>query len=101
MQKLGRIHTWAILSEVKNARIGEGTKVSHLTYVGDADVGKSVNFGCGCVTVNYTGKEKHRTVIGDHAFIGCNSNLVAPSGLAIMDIRPRAPPSPTMCPRTH
>ena len=64
--------------EVKNARIGEGTKVSHLTYVGDADVGKSVNFGCGCVTVNYTGKEKHRTVIGDHAFIGCNSNLVAP-----------------------
>lgn len=64
--------------EVKNAQIGEGTKVSHLTYVGDADVGKSVNFGCGCVTVNYTGKEKHRTVIGDHAFIGCNSNLVAP-----------------------
>lgn len=64
--------------EVKNAQIGEGTKVSHLTYVGDADVGKSVNFGCGCVTVNYTGKEKHRTVIGDHAFIGCNTNLVAP-----------------------
>lgn len=64
--------------EVKNAQIGEGTKVSHLTYVGDADVGKNVNFGCGCVTVNYTGKEKHRTVIGDHAFIGCNSNLVAP-----------------------
>ena len=64
--------------EVKNAQIGEGTKVSHLTYVGDADVGKGVNFGCGCVTVNYTGKEKHRTVIGDHAFIGCNSNLVAP-----------------------
>lgn len=64
--------------EVKNARIGEGTKVSHLTYVGDADVGARVNFGCGCVTVNYTGKEKHRTVIGDHAFIGCNTNLVAP-----------------------
>ncbi len=64
--------------EVKNAQIGEGTKVSHLTYVGDADVGKGVNFGCGCVTVNYTGKEKHRTVIGDHAFIGCNTNLVAP-----------------------
>lgn len=64
--------------EVKNARIDEGTKVSHLTYVGDADVGKHVNFGCGCVTVNYTGKEKHRTVIGDHAFIGCNTNLVAP-----------------------
>lgn len=64
--------------EVKNSVIDEGTKVSHLTYVGDSDVGKGVNFGCGCVTVNYTGKEKFRTTIGDHAFIGCNTNLVAP-----------------------
>lgn len=64
--------------EVKNSSIGEGTKVSHLTYVGDSDVGSGVNFGCGCVTVNYTGKEKFRTKIGDHAFIGCNTNLVAP-----------------------
>ncbi len=64
--------------EVKNSVIDEGTKVSHLTYVGDSDVGKNVNFGCGCVTVNYTGKEKFRTTIGDFAFIGCNTNLVAP-----------------------
>lgn len=64
--------------EVKNSVIDEGTKVSHLTYVGDSDVGKGVNFGCGCVTVNYTGKEKFRTTIGDHAFIGCNTNLIAP-----------------------
>ncbi|MCM1364550.1 MAG: UDP-N-acetylglucosamine diphosphorylase [Faecalibacterium sp.] len=64
--------------EVKNSNIDEGTKVSHLTYVGDSDVGKGVNFGCGCVTVNYTGKKKFRTTIGDHAFIGCNTNLIAP-----------------------
>ncbi len=64
--------------EVKNSTIGNSTSVSHLTYVGDSDVGKNVNFGCGCVTVNFTGKEKFRTTIGDHAFIGCNTNLVAP-----------------------
>ena len=64
--------------ELKNSRIGEGTKISHLTYVGDSDVGAGVNFGCGTVTVNYDGKHKFRTVIGDHAFIGCNTNLVAP-----------------------
>lgn len=64
--------------EVKNSEIDDGTKVSHLTYVGDSDVGKEVNFGCGVVTVNYTGKEKFRTTIGDRAFIGCNTNLIAP-----------------------
>lgn len=64
--------------EVKNSTIGSKTSVSHLTYVGDSDVGEGVNFGCGCVTVNFTGKEKFRTTIGDHAFIGCNTNLVAP-----------------------
>ena len=64
--------------EVKNSNIDTGTKVSHLTYVGDSDVGKRVNFGCGTVTVNYTGKAKFRTTIGDDAFIGCNTNLVAP-----------------------
>ncbi len=64
--------------EVKNSNIDEGTKVSHLTYVGDSDVGKRVNFGCGTVTVNYDGKRKHRTTIGDDVFIGCNTNLVAP-----------------------
>ena len=64
--------------EIKNSSIGNGTKVSHLTYVGDSDVGGGVNFGCGTVTVNYDGLAKHRTVIGDNAFIGCNTNLVAP-----------------------
>lgn len=64
--------------EVKNSTIDEGTKVSHLTYVGDSDVGKRVNFGCGTVTVNYDGKNKHRTTIGDDCFIGCNTNLIAP-----------------------
>lgn len=64
--------------EVKNSTIGEGTSVSHLTYVGDSDVGSGVNFGCGVVTVNFNGKTKNRTVIKDRAFIGCNTNLVAP-----------------------
>ncbi len=64
--------------EVKNATIGNGTKISHLTYVGDADVGERVNFGCGTVTVNYDGVNKHRTTIEDDCFIGCNTNLVAP-----------------------
>lgn len=65
-------------TEIKNSTIGDRTAVSHLTYVGDSDVGQGVNFGCGCVTVNYDGMNKHRTTIGDHAFIGCNTNLVAP-----------------------
>lgn len=64
--------------ELKNAAIGEGTKVSHLTYVGDSDVGRQVNLGCGTVTVNYDGITECRTTIGDHAVIGCNTNLVAP-----------------------
>ncbi len=64
--------------EVKNSWVGEGSKFPHLSYIGDADVGKNVNVGCGCITVNYDGKKKHRTVIEDNAFIGCNSNLVAP-----------------------
>ncbi len=64
--------------EVKNSEIGEKTCVAHLTYVGDSDVGQDVNFGCGCVTANYDGINKFRTVIGNHAFIGCNTNLVAP-----------------------
>ncbi|MCD7873278.1 MAG: bifunctional UDP-N-acetylglucosamine diphosphorylase/glucosamine-1-phosphate N-acetyltransferase GlmU [Clostridiales bacterium] len=64
--------------EVKNSVVGEGTKCAHLTYIGDSDVGESVNFGCGAVTVNYDGKNKHRCKIGSHAFIGCNTNLIAP-----------------------
>jgi len=64
--------------EVKNSVVGRDTHASHLTYIGDSDVGEKVNFGCGVVTVNYDGVRKHRTVIGDNAFIGCNTNLVAP-----------------------
>lgn len=64
--------------EVKKSSIGHGTKVSHLTYLGDAVIGKGVNFGCGTVIVNYDGKVKNQTVVGDHAFIGCNTNLVSP-----------------------
>ena len=64
--------------ELKNSVIGDATKISHLTYVGDSDVGERINFGCGTVTVNYDGAKKFRTVIGDGAFIGCNTNLVAP-----------------------
>ena len=64
--------------EIKKSVIGDNTKVSHLTYVGDAEVGKNVNLGCGTVFANYDGEKKHRTTVGDNAFIGCNSNLVAP-----------------------
>ena len=64
--------------ELKKAQIGKGTKVSHLTYIGDAEVGERVNFGCGTVVVNYDGYVKSKTTIGDDCFIGCNTNLVAP-----------------------
>jgi bifunctional UDP-N-acetylglucosamine pyrophosphorylase/glucosamine-1-phosphate N-acetyltransferase len=64
--------------EVKNSVIGDGTKVSHLTYVGDSDLGRNINLGCGVVFVNYDGRDKHRTSVGDNAFIGCNVNLIAP-----------------------
>ena len=64
--------------EVKNSIVGEGTKAAHLTYIGDSDVGSDVNFGCGTVTCNYDGKTKSRCTIGDGAFIGCNTNLIAP-----------------------
>lgn len=64
--------------EVKNSVIGEGSKSAHLTYIGDSDVGSGVNFGCGTVTCNYDGKNKYRCEIEDGAFIGCNTNLIAP-----------------------
>lgn len=64
--------------ELKKATIGNDTKVSHLTYIGDATVGERVNFGCGTVVVNYDGYTKSQTLIGDDCFIGCNTNLVAP-----------------------
>ncbi len=65
-------------AELKNSRVGAGTKVPHHSYLGDADVGRGVNVGAGTVTVNYDGLRKHRTVIADGAFIGCNANLIAP-----------------------
>ena len=64
--------------EIKNAEIGEGSKVPHLSYVGDAIVGKGVNIGCGAITANYDGYNKFVTEIGDHAFVGSNTNLIAP-----------------------
>jgi bifunctional UDP-N-acetylglucosamine pyrophosphorylase/glucosamine-1-phosphate N-acetyltransferase len=64
--------------EVKNSNVGKGSKLPHLSYIGDCDMGSGVNMGCGTITVNYDGKTKFRTVIGNDAFVGCNSNLVAP-----------------------
>lgn len=64
--------------EIKKVEIAENSKVSHLSYIGDAQVGSNVNVGCGTITVNYDGKNKYLTKIEDDAFIGCNSNLIAP-----------------------
>ncbi|MEN6412159.1 MAG: bifunctional UDP-N-acetylglucosamine diphosphorylase/glucosamine-1-phosphate N-acetyltransferase GlmU [Veillonellales bacterium] len=64
--------------EVKNSQVGKNSKIPHLSYIGDTDMGARVNIGSGTITVNYDGKTKHRTTIEDEAFIGCNSNLVAP-----------------------
>jgi bifunctional UDP-N-acetylglucosamine pyrophosphorylase/glucosamine-1-phosphate N-acetyltransferase len=65
-------------AELKNTSVGQGTKIHHHSYLGDAEVGVGVNIGAGVVTVNYDGNSKHPTSIGDGAFIGCNANLVAP-----------------------
>jgi bifunctional UDP-N-acetylglucosamine pyrophosphorylase/glucosamine-1-phosphate N-acetyltransferase len=64
--------------EIKKSRIGPGSKVNHLTYIGDTEIGSGVNVGCGTVTCNYDGANKHRTVIGDGVFIGSGVQLVAP-----------------------
>jgi len=64
--------------EVKNSKVGTGSKIPHLSYIGDADMGQKVNIGSGTITVNYDGKKKHRTTLEDGVFIGCNTNLVAP-----------------------
>ncbi|MFR3174499.1 MAG: DapH/DapD/GlmU-related protein, partial [Clostridium sp.] len=64
--------------EIKKSTIGHNTKVSHLTYIGDTEVGENCNFGCGTVTVNYDGKNKNKTIIGNNSFIGCNTNLISP-----------------------
>ena len=64
--------------EIKNSQVGDHTNAAHLAYIGDADVGDRVNFGCGAVTVNYDGEKKHRTTVENDVFVGCNANLVAP-----------------------
>jgi len=68
--------------EVKKSTIGDNSKSSHLAYIGDAEIGKDVNIGCGVIFVNYDGKNKHKTIVGDGAFIGSNSNLVAPVNIS-------------------
>ena len=84
--------------ETKNADFAEGNTVSHLTYIGDATVGKYCNFGCGTVTCNYDGEGKFHTTIGDYAFIGCNRTWSHPSPSATMRSRLPAPPSAMMYP---
>ncbi|UOE94189.1 bifunctional UDP-N-acetylglucosamine diphosphorylase/glucosamine-1-phosphate N-acetyltransferase GlmU [Alkalihalobacillus sp. LMS39] len=64
--------------EIKKSNFGNGSKAPHLSYIGDAEIGDRVNLGCGSITVNYDGTNKHKTKVGDDAFVGCNSNLVAP-----------------------
>ena len=64
--------------EIKKAIIGEGTKVPHLSYMGDCEIGAGTNIGCGTITCNYDGFNKSKTIIGAHSFIGSNVNLVAP-----------------------
>ena len=83
--------------EVKNSVVGPGSKVPHLSYVGDADIGTGVNVGAGTVFVNYDGIRKHRTTVGDGAFIGSDTMLVAP---VTVGSGPRPPPvrqSPRTC----
>lgn len=64
--------------EVKNSTVGAKTRAGHLTYIGDADLGNNINLGCGTIFVNYDGKSKHRSTVGDDAFIGCNANIISP-----------------------
>jgi bifunctional UDP-N-acetylglucosamine pyrophosphorylase/glucosamine-1-phosphate N-acetyltransferase len=76
--RLGKASKIGNFVEVKNAVLGEGAKANHLTYLGDATVGAGANIGAGTITCNYDGYFKHKTVIGERAFIGSNSALIAP-----------------------
>lgn len=76
--KIGKSVKIGDFVEIKNAEVGDGSKVPHLSYVGDAAIGSRVNFGCGAITVNYDGFSKNKTEVGDDAFIGSNVNLIAP-----------------------
>jgi len=64
--------------EVKKSVVGEDSKASHLAYIGDAEIGKGCNIGCGAIFVNYDGKDKHKSTVGDNCFIGSNCNVIAP-----------------------
>jgi bifunctional UDP-N-acetylglucosamine pyrophosphorylase/glucosamine-1-phosphate N-acetyltransferase len=79
--KLGRGAKAGGFVEMKNAEIGEGSKVPHLSYVGDASIGEGCNIGAGTITANYDGVAKHRTEIGDHVFVGSDTVLIAPAKL--------------------
>ncbi len=68
--------------EIKKSRVGEGSKINHLSYIGDSDIGSQVNIGAGTITCNYDGANKHRTVIGDNVFIGSDTQLIAPVTVA-------------------
>ena len=68
--------------EIKNSHLGKNTKASHLAYVGDAEIGKNCNIGCGAIFVNFNGREKHKTIVGDDCFIGSNCNIIAPVNIA-------------------
>ena len=76
--KIGKHARIGDFVEIKNSNFGDYSKASHLTYVGDGDIGNNVNLGCGVVFVNYDGKQKYRTYVGDNSFVGCNVNLIAP-----------------------
>jgi bifunctional UDP-N-acetylglucosamine pyrophosphorylase/glucosamine-1-phosphate N-acetyltransferase len=75
---LGEVSKVGAYCEVKNTRVGVGSKVPHLSYVGDTEIGEGANLGAGTITANYDGENKHRTIIEDGVFIGINTNLIAP-----------------------
>lgn len=68
--------------ELKNCTIGDDTKVSHMSYLGDVDIGKKCNIGAGVIVANYDGKTKHHSTIGDNVFVGCNCNIISPIKIA-------------------
>lgn len=76
--ELGRSVRAGSFVELKNARLGENTQVPHLAYLGDTEAGANCNFGCGVTTANFDRVQKHETVVGEGAFIGCNTALIAP-----------------------
>jgi bifunctional UDP-N-acetylglucosamine pyrophosphorylase/glucosamine-1-phosphate N-acetyltransferase len=80
--RLGRKAKAGGFVEMKNAVVGDGSKVPHLSYVGDAQIGEGCNIGAGTITANYDGVNKHRTEIGDHVFVGTDTVLIAPAQIA-------------------